>query len=93
MVDKLCKGCYTVYIRLIKKRLIVYEFKEKEFMNMCNDLYVTVSPNAIKAVNQGLTQYSSQGNNESLFVGFWDWFNTEWSVKSPDAIIHIMKQA
>lgn len=66
---------------------------KKEFMIMCNDLYVTVSPNAIKAVNSHLVGYSSQGDAESLFVGFWDWFNTEWSVKYPDAIIHIMKQA
>ncbi len=60
---------------------------------MSNDLYVTVSPNAIKAVNSHLVKYSSQGNADTLFVGFWDWFNTVWSVQFPDATIHIIKQA
>lgn len=59
---------------------------------MSNDLYVTVSPDAIKAVNNGSTEYSSQGDPATLFVSFWDWFNTVWSVQFPDSTIHLVKQ-
>jgi hypothetical protein len=56
-----------------------------------NDLYVTITPKTVKAVNQNTTEFQQWGSPENLFAAFWDWFNGTWSVADPDATVHLKK--
>jgi hypothetical protein len=56
-----------------------------------NDLYVVISPTAVKAVNH-VTEYEERYTNPMEgFTSFWEWFNTVWDVEHPDGTVHIVK--
>lgn len=60
--------------------------------NAENDLYVVISPNAIKAVNQSMTAYSdTYTDGRKAFTSFWTWFIDDWDIKNPDGMLHIVK--
>jgi hypothetical protein len=57
-----------------------------------NDLYVVISPTAVKAVSQNLTEYDERYIDPMEgFTSFWDWFNTVWDTDHPDGTVHIVK--
>ena len=57
-----------------------------------HDLYVVISPTAVKAVNQRVTEYDERYvDSMEGFTSFWEWFNTVWDIEHPDGIVHIVK--
>jgi hypothetical protein len=60
--------------------------------NKDHDLYVLISPDSIKAVNQEVSQYDERYTNSMEgFTSFWEWFNTVWDIQHPDGTVHIVK--
>lgn len=57
-----------------------------------NDLYVVISPTAVKVVNHRMTEYDKCYTDPMEgFTSFWEWFNTVWDIEHPDGTVHIVK--
>jgi len=57
-----------------------------------NDLYVVISSDSVKAVNQHLTEYNARyADPMEGFTSFWEWYNTVWDIAHPKGTVHIVK--